>query len=250
MHMRRFFVEKEHINGNRVTISGQDALHITESLRLRVRDTILVLDGCGMEYDVTLEKLSDRSVQGKVVRCRECERKVGVQIGLFQALPKGARKLNFVLQRGTEIGLSEIGFFSSGRSVPRIRGSERQEEKSKRWRRIATEAAKQCRRVTLPEIRLFGGLREVLDYCRGYDLFLIAWEGEEHTRLRDALKGAEGVDRVALITGPEGGFEREEVRLAERHGAKVFSLGKLILRSEFAGIVAASMVLYEFGELG
>ena len=225
-------------------------MHIRESLRLRAGDAILVLDGCGMEYDVTLEKVSRGAVRGKVVASRECKQDVKVQIGLYQALPKGAEKVNFVLRRGTEIGLSEIGFFSSARSVPTMRGAKRSEEKLTRWRRVVMEAAKQCRRATLPEVALFEGLEEVLDHCANHDLVVMAWEEEEGTRLREDLKAAGDVERVALVVGPEGGFEEQEVRLAEERGAKVCSLGKLILRSELAAIVGASLILYEFGEIG
>jgi 16S rRNA (uracil1498-N3)-methyltransferase len=250
MHIRRFFVEQGDIEDGRVSISGQDAVHISETIRLKVGDTILVLDGCGMEYDVMLEQVSRRAVKGKVVAGRECAHDTKVQVALFQALPKGAEKASFVLRRGTEIGLSEIGFFRSARSVPRISGPKPREEKLSRWQRIVTEAAKQCRRATLPGVGLFAGLHEVMVHCKGWDLILIAWEGEEATRLRDVLKGVGDAERVALIVGPEGGFEKQEVQLAEEHGAKVCSLGKLILRSELAGIVGASLILYELRELG
>lgn len=250
MHIRRFFVDKEDVSSGQVSISGQDAVHICESLRLKAGDRILVLDGCGMEYDVTLEEVSRGAVKGKVVASRECKQDVKVHIALYQALPKGAEKVNFVLRRGTEIGLSEIGFFSSARSVPMMRGPKRSEEKLARWRRVVMERAKQCRRGTLPKVALFEGLQEVLDQCKDCDLVVMAWEEQEGTCLRDVLKGAGDAERVALIVGPEGGFEEEEVRLAEERGAKVCSLGKLILRSELAGIVGASLILYEFGELG
>jgi len=250
MHIRRFFVDKEDVSGGQVSISGQDAVHICESLRLKAGDRILVLDGCGMEYDVTLEEVSRGAVKGKVVASRECAQGMTVQIALYQALPKGAEKVNFVLRRGTEVGLSGIGFFRSARSVAMIRGPKRSEDKLARWRRVVTEAAKQCRRATLPEVALFEDLEEVLDHCEDHDLVVMAWEEEEGTRLRDVLKCAGDVERVALVVGPEGGFEEQEVRLAEERGAKVCSLGKLILRSELAGIVGASLILYEFGELG
>jgi 16S rRNA (uracil1498-N3)-methyltransferase len=250
MHVRRFFVEKDDIQDGIVRISGQDAVHICESLRLKIGDEILVLDGCGMEYDVVLEEVSRGAVKGKVVASRECEQDTKVQVALFQALPKGAEKINFVLRRGTEIGLSEIGFFSSARSVPVVRGPKRSEEKLTRWRRVVMEASKQCQRSSPPEVGFFEGLEEVIERCNSRDLALIAWEGEQTTRLRDVLRGAADVQRVALIVGPEGGFEEQEVRLAERRGAKACSLGKLILRSELAGIVAASLILYELGELG
>jgi len=249
-HERRFFVKREDIQKGQVLIRGQDALHIRESLRLVAGDTVTVLDDEGTQYEVALEEVSYRSVRGRILSCLEREPAVTLQIALFNALPKGAEKVRFVLRRGTEIGLSEIGFFSSARSVPRISGSERREEKLGRWGRIVTEVAKQCRRVTLPKISLFDGIPETLDYCGRWDLVLAAWEGEERTRLRDVMKSAGNVARVAVIIGPEGGFEESEIRLVETRGVKVFSMGKRILRSEFAGIAAATMILYELGELG
>ena len=250
MHERRFFVKREDIRSNQVLISGQDAQHISESLRLSAGDTVTVLDGEGMEYEVVLEEVSSRSVRGKVQSAQKRKPAVTVRIALFNALPKGAEKVKFVLRRGTEIGLSEIGFFSSARSVPRIGGSERRTDKLGRWQRIATDAAKQCRRVTLPRIRLFEDIPEMLEHCGSYDLVVVAWEEEERRRLRDVMKSAGKVDSVAVIIGPEGGFDKNEVQLVEKHGARVFSMGKQILRSEFAGIAAATMIMYELGELG
>jgi 16S rRNA (uracil1498-N3)-methyltransferase len=203
-----------------------------------------------MEYEVVLEEISSRSVRGKVQSAQERKPAVTVRIALFNALPKGAEKVKFVLRRGTEIGLSEIGFFSSARSVPRIGGPERRTDKLGRWQRLAEDAAKQCRRVTLPKISLFDGIQEMLDYCGDYDLVLVAWEEENRTRLRDVMQSAGNVDSVAVIIGPEGGFEKSEIQLVQKHGAEVFSMGKQILRSEFAGIAAATMILYELGELG
>ena len=250
MHERRFFVRGENIRGDEVLIRGQDARHISESLRLRAGDTISVLDGEGMQYEVVLERVSARSVRGRVEGRHECEPDVKLHVGLFSALPKGAEKVKFILRRGTELGIGEIGFFSSQRSVPRIRGSEQEAAKVERWERVVTDAAKQCRRAALPKVSFFEGFREVLEYCRGYDRILVAWEAEEHTGLREVLKDAGAAGRIALVVGPEGGFEDEEVQLAKQCGAVPFSMGKRILRSEFAGIVAATIILYEFGEVG
>jgi len=250
MHERRFFVKREDIRGEHVLISGQDAQHISESLRLSAGDSVTVLDGEGMEYEVALGLVSSRSVRGKIQSARERKPAATARIALFNAFPKGAEKEKFVLRRGTEIGLSEIGFFNSARSIPRIRARKRPENKLERWQRVVTDAAKQCRRITLPRIRLFENIPEMIEHCGSYDLVLIAWEEEEHRRLRDVIKNAGKVESVAVIIGPEGGFEKAEVQLVEKCGATAFSMGKQILRSEFAGIAAATMILYELGELG
>ena len=250
MHERRFFVKREDIQGGKVLIRGRDARHIRESLRLVAGDTVTVLDGDCMQYQLVLEEVLAGSVRGKVVSRCGCKPTLTARIGLFNALPKGAEKVKFVLRRGTEIGLSEIGFFSSARSVPRITGSEQLDEKLQRWRRIVTDAAKQCRRGTLPSVILSRDIPEMLEHCGAYDLVLVAWEQEERTRLRDVMKSAGNVNSVAVIIGPEGGFEKDEIQLVEACGAAVFSMGKHILRSEFAGIAAATMISYELGELG
>jgi len=251
MHVRRFFVSRESIRDDEVLIRGQDARHISDSLRLRAGDTISVLDGEGMQYDVVLERVAPRSVRGRVEARHECEPDVNLHVGLFSALPKGAEKIKFVLRRGTELGIGEIGFFSSQRSIPRIHGSGQQAAKLERWERIVTDAAKQCRRVSRPTVSFFDDFSEVLEHCSSvYDKILVAWEAEKHTSLRDAMKDAGTIDRIALVIGPEGGFDNAEIQRAEERGVTVFSMGKRILRSEFAGIVAATIILYEFGELG
>jgi len=250
VHVRRFFVSRENIRDDQILIRGQDARHISESLRLRAGDTISVLDGEGTQYDVVLKRVAPRSVRGQIEGRRECEPDVNLHVGLFSGLPKGAEKVKFVLRRGTELGIGELGFFSSQRSIPRIHGSEQQAAKVDRWERIVIDAAKQCWRARLPKVSFFEGFSEVLDYCTGYDKILVAWEAEKHTSLRDAMKDAGTIDRIAILIGPEGGFDNAEIRRAKQCGATVFSMGKRMLRSEFAGIVAATIILYEFGELG
>jgi 16S rRNA (uracil1498-N3)-methyltransferase len=250
MHVRRFFVSRENIRDDRVLIRGQDARHISESLRLRAGDTISVLDGEGMQYDVVLEHVAPRSVRGRIESRCECAPDVNLHVALFSALPKGAEKIKFVLRRGTELGIGEMGFFTSARSIARIHGSGEQAAKLDRWERIVTDAAKQCRRASLPHVAFFERFSEVLDYCRGYDRILVAWEAEERVGLRDAMQDARTTNRIAIVIGPEGGFDNAEVQLAKECGATVFWMGKRILRSEFAGIVAATIILYEFGELG
>jgi 16S rRNA (uracil1498-N3)-methyltransferase len=119
---------------------------------------------------------------------------------------------------------------------------------------VVREAAEQCGRCVLPEVLPAEGLEEALSEAA--DLRLLPWEGEEALGLAAALRRArpalEAVERptVAVLIGPEGGFAAEEVALARRAGAQVVSLGRRILRSETAGVVAAAAVLYELGELG
>jgi 16S rRNA (uracil1498-N3)-methyltransferase len=174
-----------------------------------------------------------------------------VEIVLYQALIKGDR-FEWVLEKGTELGVARFVPLLASRSVVRPRAG--RSGRSQRWQRVVTEAAEQCGRGLLPRVASPVELGEALASARG--LRLLLWEEERAMGLRSALR--EGLAEqseakrplLSVFVGPEGGFSREEAESALSHGARVVSLGRRVLRSETAGIAAVSAALYECGELG
>jgi len=122
-------------------------------------------------------------------------------------------------------------------------------EKLDRWRRIIREAAEQSGRGLLPVLSPPIALAEAAG-ARAADVALIAWEGETQRTIGETLEGRATVGEIALFIGPEGGYDEEEVRLAESWGAVPVSLGGRILRTETAAVVGAALVLHRLGELG
>jgi 16S rRNA (uracil1498-N3)-methyltransferase len=222
--MHRFFVAAECIEASAVTLSGDAARQISRVLRARPGDCITVLDNSGWEYAVTLEAVGPSRVEGVIT-----ERVLGrgeprVEVVLYQALLKTDR-FEFVLQKGTELGVSRFVPVFSERSVPRPKIGKSEVARQARWRKIIVEG-----------------------------MVVIPWEEESRTGLRAALLGwAAEKDRpssVSVFVGPEGGLTEQEVGYAREQGILPVTLGDRILRAETAGIAVVAAVLYELGELG
>jgi 16S rRNA (uracil1498-N3)-methyltransferase len=247
----RFFVPPEALTGDQVSLEGDLAHRLSRVLRLKPSATIVLLDGSGLEYETRLETVAPRRVTGTVVARRPGRAEPRVRLVLYQSLIKGER-FDWVLEKGTELGVAAFVPLLSRRNV--VRPAPERSGRPERWRRVVREAAEQCGRSVLPDVLPAQGLEEAL--TEAADLRLLPWEGEDALGLAAALRQArpalEAVEHptVAIFIGPEGGFSVEEVALARQAGAQVVSLGRRILRSETAGIVAAAAVLYELGELG
>jgi len=251
MSLHRFFVPCDVFSGDEVRLEGDLAHRLSRVLRLEAGAAVVLLDGSGLEHETRLDAVGPRRVAGTVVSRRPGRAEPRVRLVLYQSLVKGER-FDWVLEKGTELGVAAFVPLLSRRNV--VRAAPGRPGRSERWRRVVREAAEQCGRCVLPEILPAEGLKEALSEAA--DLRLLLWEGEEALGLAAALRRArpalEAVERpaVAVLIGPEGGFAAEEVALAREAGAQVVSLGRRILRSETAGIVAAAAVLYELGELG
>jgi 16S rRNA (uracil1498-N3)-methyltransferase len=166
-------------------------------------------------------------------------------IHLIQAVPK-AEKMEWLLQKGTELGIREFSPVLTGRTVPALQG-ERSRTRLMRWRRIVEEAARQCQRPWLPIVHEARTLAEVLSSCREA-LRLVCWE-EESRPLAALLSGQTPVD-AAVCIGPEGGFEKNEIRQLEDADFQAVSLGPRILRTETAGLAVAAIFQYLYGDMG
>jgi len=244
--MHRFFVAPDVIGSKQVTLEGELARQLTSVLRLVPGDEVLLLDNTGWEYQVELRRLNGRRAEGQVLEKRPAQREPEARIVLYQALLKASR-FEYVLQKGTEVGVSTFVPVVCHRSVPDL-PAQSVKGKMARWQRIIQEAAEQSGRGRLPELHEPCAFGEAVSKARG--LSLILWEGEREMRLREALRQAATGEPLSLFVGPEGGFTAEEVALSRAYGAVAVTLGRRTLRAETAGLVAASLALFERGELG
>jgi 16S rRNA (uracil1498-N3)-methyltransferase len=251
MSAHRFFVHRDVFSGDEVRLEGDLAHRLSRVLRLEAGAAVVLLDGSGLEYETRLDVVGPHRVTGTVVGRRPGRPEPRVRLLLYQSLVKGER-FDWVLKKGTELGVVAFVPLLLQRNV--VRAAPERPGRHERWHRVVREAAEQCGRCVLPEVLPAEGLEKAL--ARAADLRLLPWEGEEAMGLAAALRRArpalEAAERptTAVLIGPEGGFADEEVALAREAGAQVVSLGRRILRSETAGIVAAAAVLYELGELG
>ena len=242
--MTRFFIRPDQINGDTVALDADDAHHLRTVLHAQPGHKLHVLDGSGREWPAALTELGKTRAQARLGEPTTPQTEPPVAITVAQALPKMADKMEQVLQRGTEIGVSGFWAFGSERSLEHLTG-ERQAKRLVRWNAIIKTAAEQAHRAKLPALRVDGGLTDVLADATRYGLALLAYEGERATTLRQALEAVPHTPETLLvIVGPEGGLTDSEVKAAHRAGVRSVSLGPRILRTETAALVMVSQVLY------
>jgi len=248
--MHRFFVSPDCLQGECVSLAGPLARRLSRVLRLRTGDRIVLLDDSGWAYEVALDAVSPERVIAHVVGTSESQTEPSTRLVLYQALPK-ARKLEWVLQKGTEMGVSTFVPILTERCVPRV-GVPDDERRLARWRSIVAEAAEQSGRARLPRVL---PIRSFLEACQTPPpdaLALLAWVSGEARPLSKVLHslGQPAPREVRLFVGPEGGFTPDEVARAREVGIVPVSLGPRTLRTETAGLVVLSVVLYALGEMG
>ncbi len=249
--MHRFFVSPSEFAQQPVTLTGEQAHQVRRVLRLRLGETVILLDGQGGIGEAMLVALDERSARFKMTRRWQAPREPAVHITLYQAALKGER-FGWALQKGVEVGISRFVPLVCERNV--VDDLDAVEDKRDRWQRIIQEAAEQSGRTYLPELlpaQFFSRAVQLGDEPEAAPaLRLIPWEGEREVRLSTALAACNftGQARIQLFVGPEGGFAETEIALARRYGIQPVSLGPRILRAETAGVVAAVAILYQAGE--
>ena len=227
-------------------LEGDVAHQVSRVLRMQAGDQVVLLDDSGREFLVRLESFKGGQVEGRVVAVEAGRGEPRVRLTLYQGLLKG-EKLEWVLQKGTELGIAAFVPIICQRSVPRVDSG--WEGRYRRWQRVMTEAAEQSGRSRLPLLRPPISFQEACDGVDPSHLSLIPWEGEAKVGIGSVLRERSG-DHVNLFIGPEGGFEEVEVAYARARGIFPVSLGRRILRAETAALVAAAVVMYQAGEVG
>ena len=250
--MPRFFVRKEQISDDGVIrILGDDAHHIARSLRMAAGEKITVCDMQRMEYQCELiEFEDDKAVLARITESRQMNTEPPFVAHLYQALPKGD-KMDTIIQKAVECGVASIVPFESERCVVRCK-PEQEDKKTERRQRIATEAAKQCGRGSIPEVAPTRRFSDVLQQARNVDIPIFCYEGEGTVPLRKLLQSGcaqlpqDAIPTISIVVGSEGGFSQAEAKAAENAGFLMAGLGRRILRTETASSFVLSALVYEF----
>jgi 16S rRNA (uracil1498-N3)-methyltransferase len=244
--MARFFVPKKNLRDTRAVIDGEELAHLKRVLRLVPGDRITIFDGSGWEHEAVIRELSADRGDVEIIRSYEAGRESRLQVTLAIGLTKG-EKMDFVIEKATELGVQTIVPFSSAFSVPKW-DARKIAARTIRWQKIALSAAKQCGRTRVPEIL---PLREFRALVEGDSaaLKLLFWENERHQSLRRAHEKFSQAESVLIMIGPEGGFDSREAELAQSHDFQPVCLGKRILRAETAAVTALSLVQFLWGDL-
>jgi 16S rRNA (uracil1498-N3)-methyltransferase len=244
--MARLFVEPLRLAEEIVVIAGEDHRYLTRVLRLGINDTILLFDGVGIEADARIIRVGPRALELKVEARRPAKPMERPEFTLIQALTKGD-KLDVVVQKATELGVTRIIPVTSARSVPRLEAM-RALGRRARWQKIAREASRQSGRADVPEVDSVMPIAAALRSA-GDALKIMMWEGARQHGLKEAIPD-EKPKRIVIATGPEGGFSVEEVDAARAAGFHVVGLGPRILRTETAALVTLSILGFVLGDLG
>ena len=248
--MPRFFIRRDAVSDGMLRITGEDAHHISRSLRMAVGDVITVCDMQKTEYECVLERFDGDSVLARILSEHPSDTEPGYRVTVYQALPKGD-KLDSIIQKSVECGVFRIVPFESERCVVRVK-PDAEGKKTERRCRIAAEAAKQSGRGMLPEVTGTVGFPEMLALAAEADVRLFCYEGDGTLPLGDALpvdalrkriRSGEA-PTVSVVIGSEGGFSLDEVHRAEAAGMTLCGLGKRILRTETAAAFVLGCLVY------
>jgi 16S rRNA (uracil1498-N3)-methyltransferase len=268
--MHRFFVPADWLRGAQVTVTGSLVHQMRRVLRLHVGEHVILFDNSGWETEVELTALNEEVVEATVKRKALGTGEPRTKITIFQSLLKGDH-LSYVLEKCTEIGAVEFVPIVAERCI--VGDVDQAAERVKRWQRIIVEAAEQSHRSKLPVLRPALLLVNALESVSGRGVSVIPWEEEHTTTLAAVLASHTTVAPVApgetgrskrksegtppprrpfainIFIGPEGGFTLGEIAIARQYGVTPVTLGPRVLRAETAGLVTATIILHEMGDM-
>jgi 16S rRNA (uracil1498-N3)-methyltransferase len=250
--MHRFFVDKKNILEDQKSIvihDMEDVKHINKVLRLIEGEKLEICDGNNKEYITEIIAIEKSKIYLEILETREGKTEPNIEVTLFQAIPKST-KMDIIIQKCTEVGIKSIIPIFTERTVVQLKDKKSQEKKVERWQKIANEAAKQCKRGMIPQIGLPITFHDMLQAVTQYDLSVIPYEKEACRGLKKLFAGRKNIKKVAIMIGPEGGFEESEIAQAKEADMIPITLGPRILRTETAGLVTLSIFMYEIGDLG
>jgi 16S rRNA (uracil1498-N3)-methyltransferase len=246
--MRRFFIPSHSLSGDCPVITGDDAGHIRNVLRLKPGDEIELIDGTGLECDARIVRISAGKVDVSILGRRFSGSRSTPRLIIAQALLKD-NKPDTIIRQITELGIHEWVPFAARRSVP-VLNAQRISSRKDRWEKIAIEALKQCRRSNLLKISDLLTFDAMLAYGENCDIKLIFWEDESPSNPFELPVANTGsVQSVMAIIGPEGGFTPDEVAAAKAGGYTTVSLGPRILKADTATLAVSTLLQYGYGDM-
>ena len=246
--MYNFFVNETEKQGNCFIITESDFNHISNVLRMKTGDEILV--SCNGKSNLCTIEIFFDYVKAEIIEEDYHNTNLPIKIHLFQGLPK-SDKMELIIQKAVELGVEEITPVEMNRCVVKIE-EKKKKSKKERWQLIAESAAKQSKRVVIPKVNDIISYKQFLEKSEELSVLLVPYENKDGMKAtKEALKEIKSGDTVGIIIGPEGGFDEKEIDLVTGKNGKTISLGSRILRTETAAIASVTMcMLYAEMELG
>ena len=247
--MYRFFVSPEQLLQEPIRISGEDYNHIHNVLRMKTGEEVLVTDQGEKEYLCEIEDY-DADTQEVLLRVVDVfgnNRELPAKIVLFQGYPKGD-KMEQIVQKAVELGVAEIVPVMMKRCVVKL-DEKKAVKKIERLNGVALSAAKQSKRGRIPEVKPAMNMEQAIQYARSLDSIIVPYESAEGMEYsKKVIDEITDGRSIGIFIGPEGGFEPSEIGKIEAVGGKVISLGHRILRTETAGMVVLSLLMFGLEE--
>lgn len=244
--MQRYFV----LTGpdtDRFFIEGEDFHHITRVMRMKMGDHIVCVTDERKSARCKIAEITDELVIANVVKWEDGNTEMPVSVTIASGLPKGD-KLEWIIQKGTELGAREFVPFLAARSI--VKWDEKKADKKlERWQKIAKEAAEQSYRSVIPNVVSPVNFKVLIEKAKEFDVKLVAYEEEakdgESAVLAKTLGEMKEGQSLLIVFGPEGGLAAEEVSLLKENGFSVCGLGPRILRTETAPLYFLAAVSYQ-----
>lgn len=242
--MYHFFAAHENIYENHIEIVDDDVNHIKNVLRMKIGDKLRISSGDNVDYICCISAIDEGKIRADILSIDEIGNELPVKVYLFQGLPK-QEKMEWIVQKMVELGVYSIVPVAMKRCVVKL-DDKKAKNKVERWNSIAESAAKQSKRSIVPQVHPVMTFKEALIYAKNLDIKLLPYEcaeGMEKTRnIVDKLTVGQS---IGIFIGPEGGYDLTELELAKQYEWESITLGKRILRTETAGMMLMSVLMYK-----
>ncbi|MDW5298688.1 MAG: RsmE family RNA methyltransferase [Sedimentibacter sp.] len=244
--MFRYFCSDDNIINNNINVTGGDARHLKTILRAQTGDLISVVTDSS-EYRAQIEEINKDDIVCRIIEEIEKNNEAFINITLCQGIPKQT-KMETIIQQNVELGVKNFIPLITERTVVKLNEKDREQKKLDRWQKIAKESAKQSKRNIIPNVEGITTVKELVERLKNEDAeIIVPYELEDMRLLKDVL--AEPKQNYYIIIGPEGGFDIKEIEMFKEIDSHIVTLGKRILRTETAGVVAATVVMYACDEM-
>lgn len=246
--MHKFFTPKYLIEENKATIKGDDVRHIYKVLRLQKGEKVVINDLEGTEYLGEILEVNKTEATVKIIEKLDINNESPLQIYLFQGMPKAA-KMDLIVQKGVELGIRKITPIITSRVDIKLKG---EFKKLDRLNKIALEASKQSKRTIIPEVVEPVEWSDFIEQIKEMDLIVVPYENQNGYGIKNMISDVnnKSIKNVAIVIGPEGGFEETEIEELKAIDSYIVTLGPRILRTETAGFTATAILQYELGDVG
>ncbi|MEG2439074.1 MAG: 16S rRNA (uracil(1498)-N(3))-methyltransferase [Lachnospiraceae bacterium] len=243
--MQHFFVTPQQVKSDYIYVEGTDVNHMQNVLRMKPGEKLEISDGNNQKYLCAIEKFGPQEVVLKMIKKMNSDNELPSNIYLFQGIPKND-KMELIIQKAVELGVYQIIPVETRRTIVKI-DDKKAGKKLERWNKISESGAKQSGRNIVPEVTQILSFSKALDYMRQKELEVSLIPYELAEGMADTKRVIEHIlpgQSIAVMIGPEGGFEQEEIIQAMDAGMYPITLGKRILRTETAGLSILSVLMY------